>query len=116
MERAALIGAIAPALLAVSSTSTAADALPAFPGAEGFGADTPGGRGGWIIKVTNLNPSGPGIPRFVIRQDRGVDRIPPVGDYAGPRRLLRLVPTYFDRRLPPHRPVGSLLARPNIVE
>jgi alpha-tubulin suppressor-like RCC1 family protein len=33
---------------------------PAFPGAEGFGAASAGGRGGKVIKVTNLNAKGPG--------------------------------------------------------
>lgn len=32
----------------------------AFPGAQGWAADTPGGRGGKIIRVTNLNADGPG--------------------------------------------------------
>jgi MYXO-CTERM domain-containing protein len=37
-----------------------ATALPAFPGAEGFGAVATGGRGGNVIKVTTLLPTGPG--------------------------------------------------------
>lgn len=62
---------------------SASDALPAFPGAEGFGADTPGGRGGRVIKVTNLDGEGPGSlqaaceakgPRIVVFEVSGVIR------------------------------------------
>ena len=34
--------------------------IAAFPGAEGFGSTTPGGRRGRVIEVTNLNPDGVG--------------------------------------------------------
>ena len=34
--------------------------LPAFPGAEGFGTMTPGGRGGKVFGVTTLDDAGPG--------------------------------------------------------
>lgn len=37
--------------------------IPAFPGAEGGGAYTPGGRGGKVITVTSLADSGPGTFR-----------------------------------------------------
>jgi pectate lyase len=56
-------------------------ALPAFPGAEGFGTQTRGGRGGVVMVVTTLNGSGPGSfreamlttrPRIIVFRVSGV--------------------------------------------
>lgn len=78
---------IAVLLLAIVGPSVAAEpapdakALKAFPGAEGWGAASVGGRGGRVIKVTNLNASGPGSlaaacaaegPRIVVFEVSGV--------------------------------------------
>lgn len=45
--------------------------LPAFPGAQGFGSETPGGRGGRIVEVVNLDDAGPGSLRQALEVEEG---------------------------------------------
>ncbi len=70
------VSAVAPQVL----LAPAAASVRAFPGAEGFGTTTPGGRGGRVCTVTSLADSGPGTlrscmessgPRYVVFRTGG---------------------------------------------
>jgi len=51
-----------------SGTTDPNGGLPAFPGAEGFGANATGGRGGRVVYVTNLNAEGEGSFQWAVEQ------------------------------------------------
>lgn len=56
----------APTVVPTSTPPPSSGPAVAFPGAEGFGAQTPGGRGGRIIYVSTLADSGAGSLRAAL--------------------------------------------------
>lgn len=73
----------AAVLVAMMLVPQVASAIPAFPGAEGFGAAATGGRGGQVIRVTTLAESGPGSLREAL-------------ETAGPRTIVFTVSGVID--------------------
>ncbi|MCD6362353.1 MAG: pectate lyase [Armatimonadetes bacterium] len=76
---------VALAMVLACASCSAQEGLPAFPGAEGFGAMSVGGRGGQVIEVTTLAASGPGSlleaietpgPRIIVFRVGGVIELP----------------------------------------
>jgi pectate lyase len=75
------IASVVLLVLCQGASAAQGQAVLSFPGAQGWAATTPGGRGGQIIKVTTLAASGPGSlreaveakgPRIVVFEVGGV--------------------------------------------
>lgn len=74
IHRTLLTVSLSALVTAIPGLSNAQE-IPSFPGAEGFGSTTPGGRGGAVLVLTNLQDSGPGsfrdacerkVPRIIV--------------------------------------------------
>jgi hypothetical protein len=67
---------VGPVLIVQAFDVSAAESLPIIPGAAGFGMETPAGSGRHlgvpktrVVKVTNLNPEGPGSLRAALEAE-----------------------------------------------
>jgi hypothetical protein len=78
-------GRIAAAVALACGMMSSANAIPVLPGAIGHGIATPAGRGGTVIRVTNLEASGAGSlkacvdasgPRVCVFEVSGTIRLP----------------------------------------
>ena len=78
---AVLLALLFGSLPSMLQASNAPAAATAFPGAQGWAASTPGGRGGQVLRVTTLAADGPGSlaealrtpgPRIVVFEVAGV--------------------------------------------
>jgi hypothetical protein len=78
-------------LIGMAFLPAVVNAIPVFPGAEGWGTETPGGRGGNVYVVTNLNSFGPGSfneafratgPRIIVFRVSGVIDLQPTSSWS----------------------------------
>ena len=83
-DRLARLAIVAISMLLAPLPAAQAREIPAFPGAEGWGTTTPGGRNGKILFVTSLADRGPGTlrealltkgPRTILFRTSGIIRL-----------------------------------------
>lgn len=80
-----LLATSATGCIAAGRANSYEDKVVAFPGAEGYGRYSQGGRGGRVLRVTSLEDDGPGTLRDAVQEN-------------GPRTIVFDVSGYIDLR------------------